>query len=331
MLKSRPMLKSPLRILLLTVALIFALEPLQSVHGILLSATELATLNAPDTSTETSVKPEGRGNGFLGALKAPFKAIGRLFGRGKKDNGKLERISEKDIKRFESQVSNATPVTHVTPIEKPISTGASAKDHLERGRTLLNDGNLNEAIAELSTSASLDPKLSEASTLLGIAYDRKGLGTRAQDAFETALHAPDDLAMHLNNLGYLQYKYGEYDKAIKYLKRAAKLAPNDERIWNNLGLAQAELGKFDDAYKSFARAAGEFNGHLNIAIRLENHGSPEEAIKHLEKALALRSNSTVVLTRLVTLYERVGRHERAEQARSAVTAYTETSAVTEKN
>jgi Flp pilus assembly protein TadD len=326
------MLKSPPRILFLTVALIFAVEPLRSVQGIVLSEVELATISAPDTPvTATGEKQEAGGNGFLRALKAPFKAIGRLFGRGKKDNVKLERISEKDIKKFESLVSNTTPVTQVTPIQKPINTGASAKDHLERGRTLLNAGNLNEAIAELSTSVSLDPKLSEAYTLLGIAYDRKGLGARAQEAFETALHTSDDEAMHLNNLGYLQYKYGEYGKAIKYLKRAAKLAPNDQRIWNNLGLAQSELGKFDDAYKSFARAAGEFNGRLNVATRLENHGAPNEAIKHLEKALALQPNSTVVLTRLVSLYERMGRHERAEQARRALEASTMANARAEKN
>jgi Flp pilus assembly protein TadD len=313
------------------VALIFAVQPLQSVHGFLMTPTESAILNTPDTAaTDAAAKPEGGGNGFLRALKAPFKAIGKLFSRGKKDNVKLERISEKDIKKFEAQTSNAATSNQLTPAQKPVSTGTNAQEHMQRGRDLLNAGKLNEAIAELSTAASLDPKLGEAHTLLGIAYDRKGLAERAQDAFKTALHARDDEAMHLNNLGYLEYKNGEYDKAVKYLKRAAKLAPNDQRIWNNLGLAQTELGKFNDAYKSFARAAGEFNGHLNVAIRLENHGSTDEAIKHLEKALALEPNSRVVLTRLVSLYERAGKPERAEQARNALKASSVTNALAEK-
>jgi Flp pilus assembly protein TadD len=325
-------LRSPLRVLFLMVALIFAVQPLQSVHGFLMTATESATLNAPDTpTTDPAAKPENQGNGFIRALKAPFKAIGRLFSRGKKDNVKLERISEKDIKKFEGQTSNAAISNQVTPVQEPVSAGTSAQEHMERGRALLNAGNLNAAIAELSTAASLDPKLAEAHTLLGLAYDRKGLAERAQQSFETALHSRDDEAMHLNNLGYLEYKNGEYDKAVKYLKRAAKLAPNDQRIWNNLGLAQSELGKFRDAYKSFARVAGEFNGHLNVAIRLENHGSSDEAIKHLEKALALQPTSTVVLTQLVGLYERIGRHERADQARSALAAYTVANAAAEKN
>ena len=309
------MLKSSLRMLLLTTALIFAVEPLQSVQGILLPATELAMLNAPDTpGGDTRVQSEDRGNGFVRALRAPFKAIGRLFHRGKKDEVKLERTSEKDAKKFAGQSANSTTVSQLTPSQKPISAGPSATDHLASGRALLNAGSLNEAIAELSTALSLDPKLSEAQTLLGVAYDRKGLAARAEAAFETALHAPDDEAMHLNNLGYLQYKNGEYDKAVKYLKRAAKLAPNDQRIWNNLALTQSQLGKFNDAYKSFVHAGGEFNGHLNIADRLERQGSTREAIKHLEKARELRSESVEVLSRLVALYQTVGQLEKAESA-----------------
>ena len=322
------MLKSPIRILLLTVAMMFAVQPLQSVHGILLSSLERATASAPDTPASAN-RPEGRGNGFLRALKAPFKAIGRLFGRGKKDQNKLQRISEKDIKKFESapanRVDNPAPITPASQAaaasqaeKSTTSINPSAMDHLEKGRALLNSGNLNAAITELSTAASLDPKLSEAHTLLGVAYDRKGLADLARQSFEVALHDPNDQAMHLNNLGYLEYTHGEYKEAVKYLKRAAKLAPDDARIWNNLGLAQAELGKFDDAYKSFARATGEFSGRLNVAARLESQGATDKAIKQLEKALALEPNSSEVLGRLATLYDRAGRLGEAQKVRNAL-------------
>ena len=309
------MLKSPIRILVIAVALMFAVQPLQSVHGILLSRLELATITAPDT-TESANRQEGQGNGFLRALKAPFKAIGRLFGGGKKNPNKIERISAKDIKKFESALANRTDNSQpMAPANQP-APSSSAIEHLEKGRTFLSAGNLNAAITELSTAVSLDPKLSEANTLLGVAYDRKGLNDLARQSFEGALHDPSDQAMHLNNLGYLEYTHGEYKEAVKYLKRAAKLAPDDQRIWNNLGLAQAELGKFDDAYKSFARAAGEFKGHLNMAARLESQGSTDKAIKHLEKALALQPNSSEVRGRLATLYDRSGKTEEAQKIRS---------------
>jgi hypothetical protein len=52
------------------------------------------------------------------AIKAPFKAIGRLFGGGRKnDSKKLARVTEKDLRKFESvpvQVVNDTRVSQKT-------------------------------------------------------------------------------------------------------------------------------------------------------------------------------------------------------------------------
>src|SRR5207249_1265604 len=143
---------------------------------------------------------------------------------------------------------------------------------------------LHDALPIVTIAVSLDPKSGEANTLLGVAFDRKGLRDRAQKSFETALHAPDDEAMHLNNLGYLHYRQGEYDQAIQYLKRAAKVNPNDARIWNNLAIAQLAMEKFDDAYKSLVHAVGEFESRMKIAANLEWSGYTKNAIKQLEKA-----------------------------------------------
>ena len=274
-------------------------------------------LHDPDVATAAAEQPKKPDDGVGRVLGAPFRALGRLFGGGKTHN-RPERLTEKDVARFESaQASRVKDArTPVAPAASAVEN--SAADHLQRGRDLLGAGQLNEAIAEFSTATSLDPTSGEAHTLLGVAYDRKGLPDRALQSFQAALHDPDDQAMHLNNIGFFEYKLGEYDKAVKYLKRAVKVAPNDQRIWNNLGLAQMELRKFDDAYKSFAHAMGEFDAHLRIATRLEEHGSAGDAIKHLEKALALQPNSTSVLTRLASLYEQTGRDERAERARRAL-------------
>jgi hypothetical protein len=97
------MLKRTLIILSLTIALVVAIQPLQTVHGIIMTSSQWLTMYSIDDSMLSSQAQEGRGNGFLGALKAPFKAIGRLFGGGKKNKVKLERISEKDAKKFESK------------------------------------------------------------------------------------------------------------------------------------------------------------------------------------------------------------------------------------
>lgn len=317
-------IRRSLIVLLMAVAMTITSEPLQTVHSVLLSSAERASLDASALETMSAEPSEGQGNGFVRALKSPFKAFGKLFGRKKKDDSRLQRISNDDIKKFESvpgqQTNKSSFATASLPAAPVADHRTAAALHLEKGRELLNGGNLNEAIGELSLAASLDPKSGEASSLLGVAYESKGLRDLALKSLKAAINAEKDDPQHLNNLGYLLYRNGDYAEATKYLKRSAKLAPNDARVLNNLALAQFERGKFDDAYRSFAQAMGEYKGRLNMATRLEREGRSKEAIKHLEKAHALDPSSRDVLAKLVGLYEMTGRLSDAEEARRSIGA-----------
>lgn len=254
------------------------------------------------------------GNKVARIFSAPFKAFGRLFSH--KDENRIQRMTEKDAEKFES-----VGVTRVedsqTPDVKKLSTANSAREHLANGRTYLLNGQLNEAITELSTAASLDPKLSEAHNLLGVAYDKKGLGERAKDSYERAVKVEED-AQTLNNLGFSLYQNGNYRAAVDRLKRAAKLAPTDDRILNNLGLALCRLGKFEEAYKHFARAAGPYTGNLNTARMLERFGRDDEAIKYYEAARTIEPHSTLALNRLAVLYKATGRTQPVQTQSDAV-------------
>ena len=266
-----------------------------------------------EAGTAEQPKKKG-GNKVLKVVTAPFRAVGRLFGRGGNDENKIERMTEKDAERFES--------VGVTRIEdarsfKPVTTASSAREHLEAGRELLINGAYNEAISELSTAASLDPRLTEAHNLLGVAFDKKGFSERAKESFERAVKLEED-AETLNNLGFALYQRGNYRAAVDRLKRAAKLAPTDERILNNLGLAYCRLGKIDEAYKAFARATGPVTGNINTAKMLERFGREDDAIHYYETARSLDPNNTFALRRLADLYNRVGRTADSEAARAAL-------------
>jgi predicted Zn-dependent protease len=258
------------------------------------------------------------GNKVVKVLTAPFRAFRRLFGGGK-DEGKLTRLSEKDVEKFAS-----TGMTRVednrNPAETKPSAAGTAREHLALGKAFLTAGRINEAIAELSLAASLDPRLNEAHSLLGLAYDRKGLHDRAKDAYDRAVKADPEDAQTLNNLGFSLYQNGNYRAAVDKLKRAAKLAPTDQRILNNLALAQMRLGKTDDAYRNFARAGGELTGRLNTAAMLERLGRDEEAIKHYEAARRAQPNSVVALRRLADLYRRTGHSSEAQAAQNALSS-----------
>src|ERR1700730_17172938 len=278
------------------------------------SAVWSASTNERDGDTDANVIEDSgaragnasdskKGNKVARALAAPFKAFGRLFGH--KDKNKLARMTEQDADRFES-VGVARLSTDRFFDQKKLISG-SARDHLAAGRAFLNGGQLNEAIGELSTAVSLDPKLAEAHSLLAVAFDQKGLHDRAKESYERAIKAEPEDAQALNNLGFSLYQNGNYRAAVDRLKRAVKLAPKDDRILNNLALALCRLGKFEDAYKNFARAGGELNGRINTATMLERLGRADEQIKYYEAARRIDPNNVIAAHRLTDLYQRTGR------------------------
>jgi len=266
---------------------------------------------AGDDATANGEAPrKKKGNKVARIFAAPFKALGKLFGR--KDDNNFQRMTEKDAEGFKSVGVARVDDSRNVPSPK-LAAAASAREHLASGRAHLLGGRLNEAISELSTAASLDSKLTEAHNLLGVAYDNKGLGDRAKDSYERAVKVEED-AQTLNNLGFSLYQNGNYRAAVDRLKRAVKLAPTDERILNNLGLALCRLGKFEDAYKHFARAAGPLTGNLNTARMLERFGRDDDAIKYYEAARRVDPTSTLALRRLVDLYKRTGRPDQSQIA-----------------
>ena len=322
------MVKRSLIVFALTLVLVTSAVPVRHVHGVLMTPDEVAMLDAASRDADDQSKGD---NTFVKVLKAPFKAIGRLFGAGKKDDDKLQRLSRKDVKKFESVAATRVVDARTTGFETPAASTtekvdpataalAPAQANLERGRALLNSGNATDAIAVLSTAVSTDPTLHEAHNLLGVAYEMKGLRDRAFESFEKALKADNNNGEYLNNLGFLYFKNGDTDKAVKYLKRAVKVAPQTQRYWNNLGLVQAQRAKFDEAYDCFVRAVGEYQGHINVANRSQTMGYDKIAIKHLEEARVLRPATAEILLRLAVLYKRNGNDELAAEANAALVA-----------
>ena len=275
-----------------------------------------------DSGSEAGITPEGPeakksggGNKIVKVLKAPVKLFGRLFGMGG-DDKKFRRMTEEDAEKF-SSVGVARIDIGDNNKQNP-SIAGSAKEHLESGRQYLMAGRYNEAITELSTAASLDPKLSEAHNLLGVAYNQKGFSDRAKDSFERAVkNDPEDVET-LNNLGFALYQNGNYRAAIDRLKRAAKLAPSDERVLNNLALALCRLGKWDEAYGYFERAGGPLVGSLNTAKMFERFAREDDAIRYYEKARQIDPNNSIALRRLADLYQRVGRTAESEAVRAVI-------------
>src|SRR5215208_5792700 len=97
------MFKRSAIVALLTLVLVTSAVPIRPVKGVLMTPAEVAMLDASSKDADNQSKGDST---FVRVLTFPFKAIGRLFGAGKKDDSKLQKVSRKDLKKFESVAAN---------------------------------------------------------------------------------------------------------------------------------------------------------------------------------------------------------------------------------
>jgi tetratricopeptide (TPR) repeat protein len=89
----------------------------------------------------------------------------------------------------------------------------------------------------------------------GISYERSKNWPLAEKDLERALELYPDQPQVLNYLGYSWVDQGLHlDKAIKMIRRAVELRPNDGYIVDSLGWAQYRLGHYQEASDALERA-----------------------------------------------------------------------------
>src|SRR5262249_30100910 len=114
----------------LLISVIVGLEPLRSVQGVVLSKTESLITRVRESAVGSDGLNNAKGEAFLTIFKSPFKAVSKLLGRGKKNDNKLHRLTEKDVERFESartlQIKDATSV----PVAPEPNSNMSAADYV---------------------------------------------------------------------------------------------------------------------------------------------------------------------------------------------------------
>ena len=108
-----------------------------------------------------------------------------------------------------------------------------------------------------------------------------GAASNVDDALRAKLHA---------DLGAGYFERGRMDIALEELNEAAKLDPDDARIYNLFGLVYAMLGENAKAEQNFQRALAmapqDSDTHHHWGWYLCSNGRPRESIPEFDKALA---------------------------------------------
>jgi tetratricopeptide (TPR) repeat protein len=135
------------------------------------------------------------------------------------------------------------------------------------GAIHLESGDIDASRDAYERALVLDPNLAGAHTALGHIAMMKGDGKLAEQYFRTALRVTED-PQALSGLGTLALDRGETEDALKYLTRAADLAPKDATIAYALGRGFSRRGMTAFAEQAFRNALRLRPGlpHANQAL-----------------------------------------------------------------
>lgn len=165
--------------------------------------------------------------------------------------------------------------------QDPFANITDASIALAEGNRLLDEDQVDLAVAAFKQAVKLDPDLAEAWFKLGIAYS----------LLEMAAHQSGDQVIGEDNSKAKPNSQKAFEKAVDAYKKWIDDKPNDDAAWFNLGRAYAKLLKDEEAEKAFRQAVKlkpdevEYLTELGgILIRLAKY---REAIDPLKKAVEI--------------------------------------------
>lgn len=164
--------------------------------------------------------------------------------------------------------------------------------HVTQGNDFFEKGLLDQA--EASYRQALDAAPDSASALhgLGLVEWRRGQFEKALEYLVQASQKAPDSPEILNSLGDVYRILGDIPKSREVLERAVTLNPTFALAFNNLGMSFLAAGDFRRAMMHFTTAVqldgSMFLGYFNLGIALKEQNHLDEAIKAYRKAIELK-------------------------------------------
>jgi tetratricopeptide (TPR) repeat protein len=194
------------------------------------------------------------------------------------------------------------------------------------GGTLLEKGQLKDALAHYRDAVQIKPNAPEVQSNLGNALVREGEVDEAIDHLQKALQINPIYAEAYNFMGNALMKKGEAGEAISYYQKAIQLNTSYAEAHNNLGAAFWRNGQLEEAIAHYKEAVainpGSAEMQFNLGNALARQGDWGGAIASYEAALSTERDSVKaarVRNNLGGALERTGKSEEAfEQFTKAV-------------
>ena len=187
-------------------------------------------------------------------------------------------------------------------LEEFLTSARTALEHLPQdptsninyGLALVKSGQVDEGIAYYRRALELEPGNSRALDDLARLLGQTGRYDQALEVWRAAAAArPRQIRPHLS-MGVIEQQRGNHQAAQRHYARALAIDPGDADTRHKLGVLDFDLGRYEAALDHF-RAALELQAqddlrarlHSGIGAALFRLDRPDQAVRSLQRALAL--------------------------------------------
>ena len=178
-----------------------------------------------------------------------------------------------------------------------------AEAHYNLGNALFGKGEVDEALAQYQMAVALKPTFALGHYNVGIVLLQKGRADDAIAEFQTDLGIHPNHADGYASLGNALLQKGQPDAAIVQYQKALAINPNDAAAYNNIANALMEKKQVNAAiaqYQIALQISPDFAEiHNNLGNALLQNGRISDAIAQFQEALRLKPGYAVAQNNLV--------------------------------
>lgn len=130
-------------------------------------------------------------------------------------------------------------------------------ENLTKGKSLLDQGQYEEAIAYLERAYRIKPDDIKVLNMLGTAYFKAERLDSAEEIYEILARKNPNVPVLHSNLGMIRLKKKDWEGAEMAFQRVIELQPDNKRAYGYLGLIYEQQGLLEQALTFYERAGAE--------------------------------------------------------------------------
>ena len=213
---------------------------------------------------------------LLGALRDPERAVKLLGEARRRFPGAPEivyylGIAQREAKQSQQAVATFEEALHEAQLEED-DDFVNAKFYFNYGAAAEQAGLYNKAADLLRKSIALDPENSaEASNYLGYMWADHNMNLEeAETMIRRALQSEPNNASYLDSLGWVEFRKGQFDRALDDLLRAAKTAEREDPVvFEHIGDTYLKLNRTREALEAWQKALSLDPKNKNLADKIQ--------------------------------------------------------------